>query len=89
MNLSNSPSSASAGPIEWHGEGISETGVDKANGQTLIEIDPRYFRPTEVDHLLGDAGKAREKLGWEHSTPFRTLVNEMIDADRAALKENG
>ncbi len=73
-------------PIEWQGEGIAEKGVDKSTGETLIEIDPRYFRPTEVDHLLGDASKAHEKLGWKHTTPFRTLVNEMIDADRAALK---
>ena len=73
-------------PIEWRGEGIAEKGVDRSTGETLIGIDPRYFRPTEVDHLLGDAGKAHEKLGWKHTTPFAALVNEMIDADRAALR---
>lgn len=73
-------------PIEWRDEGIAEKGVDRSTGETLIGIDPRYFRPTEVDHLLGDAGKAHEKLGWKHTTPFAALVNEMIDADRAALR---
>ena len=73
-------------PIEWRGEGIAEKGVDRSTGETLIGIDPRYFRPTEVDHLLGDAGKAHEKLGWKHTTPFAALVNERIDADRAALR---
>lgn len=76
-------------PIEWQGEGIAEQGIDRSTGETLIEIDPRYFRPTEVDHLLGDPGKAHERLGWKHSTPFSTLVNEMIDADRRTLKGNG
>lgn len=73
-------------PIEWRGEGVGETGVDAKTGETLIEIDQRYFRPTEVDHLLGDPTKARQVLGWQHTTPFETLVREMIDADRANLK---
>lgn len=75
--------------IEWHGEGLEEVGKCKDTGRVLVEIDPRYFRPTEVDHLLGDPTKAKEKLGWVHSTPFRQLVSEMIAADRKAIAENG
>ncbi len=75
--------------IEWHGEGVDEVGKCKDTGRVLVEIDPRYFRPTEVDHLLGDPTKAKEKLGWTHSTPFRQLVSEMIAADRKAIAENG
>jgi GDPmannose 4,6-dehydratase len=71
--------------IEWQGRGINEQGIDASNGEVLVEIDPRYFRPTEVDHLLGDPSKAREALGWKHTTPFSQLVSEMIEADRAAL----
>lgn len=75
--------------IEWHGKGVDEVGKCKDTGRVLVEIDPRYFRPTEVDHLLGDPTKAKEKLGWTHSTPFRQLVSEMIAADRKAIAENG
>jgi GDPmannose 4,6-dehydratase len=67
-------------PIEWRGEGIEEQGVD-ASGRTLIEVDPRYFRPTEVDLLLGDASKAGRQLGWKPRTAFRQLVDLMTDAD--------
>lgn len=67
--------------IVWSGEGVNEVGSDAATGEALVHIDPRYFRPTEVDLLLGDPTKAREKLGWTHSTPFRTLVAEMVAAD--------
>ena len=56
--------------IEWRGKGVDETGVDDKSGKTLVGIDPRYFRPTEVDLLLGDASKAREKLGWKPKTSF-------------------
>ncbi len=70
--------------IEWRGEGVEEKGFDAGTGQQLIEIDPRYFRPTEVDYLLGDPSKAREKLGWRHRTSFTELVAEMVQAD---LKE--
>ncbi len=59
--------------------------MNAANGQVLVEIDPRYFRPTEVDALLGDPSKAREKLGWRHTTSFEDLVREMIETDRAAV----
>ena len=68
-------------PIEFVGEGLDERGVSIADGRTLVEIDPRYFRPTEVDVLIGDAGKAREKLGWEATTTIRELAREMVQAD--------
>jgi GDPmannose 4,6-dehydratase len=67
--------------IAWRGSGIEEIGIDDGTGETLIEIDQRYFRPTEVDILQGDATKAREKLGWTHKTSFDELVSDMIDAD--------
>jgi GDPmannose 4,6-dehydratase len=67
--------------IEWRGSGARETGVDATSGQTLVEVDPRYFRPTEVELLLGDPGKAHQKLGWRHKTSFPDLVREMVDSD--------
>ncbi len=75
--------------IEWRGEGVNEEGVAAKDGQVLIKIDPRYFRPTEVDLLLGDPSKAKEKLGWVHSTPFPQLVKEMVDEDLALIGEEG
>jgi GDPmannose 4,6-dehydratase len=66
--------------ITWRGSGVEEKGYDAA-GQLLIEVDPRYFRPTEVDFLLGDPGKARQKLGWVHQTSFLELVREMMESD--------
>jgi GDPmannose 4,6-dehydratase len=71
--------------IVWHGSGVEEKGLDKSNGETLVEVDPRYFRPTEVDFLLGDPSKARAKLGWRHRTNFNTLVSDMVKADMAAV----
>lgn len=70
----------------WRGSGRDEKGIDAADGRLLVEIDPRYFRPTEVDALVGDAGKAREKLGWRHTTTFEALVTEMVEADLAAVR---
>ncbi|MGD9827248.1 MAG: GDP-mannose 4,6-dehydratase [Hyphomicrobiaceae bacterium] len=72
--------------LTWRGEGVDETGVDASNGKALVKIDPRYFRPTEVDLLIGDASKARDKLGWEPATSFATLVTEMMDGDLAAAR---
>lgn len=72
--------------IEWQGSGAEEVGRCARTGETLVSVDPRYFRPTEVDHLLGDASKAREKLGWGHKTTFRELVTEMVEADRRAFE---
>ncbi len=73
--------------IEWRGEGSHEQGVDAASGQVMVEIDPRYFRPTEVEFLLGDPSKARDVLGWHHKVSFQELVREMVDADRVAIKQ--
>jgi GDPmannose 4,6-dehydratase len=75
--------------IEWRGTGIDEVGVDSRDGRVRVQVDPRYFRPTEVDLLLGDASKARAKLGWAPATPLRELVREMMDADLAALAAPG
>jgi GDPmannose 4,6-dehydratase len=72
--------------IVWRGTGVNEQGIEEKTGRVLIEIDPRYFRPTEVDTLLGDPTKAREKLGWQHKTSFAELVQEMVKADLAALR---
>jgi GDPmannose 4,6-dehydratase len=67
--------------IEWSGSGVDERGLDAASGRVLVEVDPRYFRPTEVDALIGDASKARSKLGWRHKVSFDELVAEMVAAD--------
>ncbi len=74
-------------PIDFTGEGVGEIGVCRATGRTLIEIDSRYFRPTEVDILCGDPGLARRKLGWEPRTFARDLAREMVAADIAALRK--
>ncbi len=75
--------------IEWRGNGVEETGIDSKTGAVLVRIDPRYFRPTEVDLLLGDPTKARTRLGWTHTTDFKTLVEEMVREDMIALaREN-
>jgi GDPmannose 4,6-dehydratase len=75
--------------IVWTGSGVEEVGLDEGTGKIRVKVDPRYFRPTEVDLLLGDATKAREKLGWQHKTSFADLVKEMVAHDLAALKEEG
>ena len=67
--------------IHWQGEGIDEQGIDTASGRCIVAVDPRYFRPTEVETLLGDPTKAREQLGWEPKTTFEALVQEMVTAD--------
>ena len=67
--------------LEWRGEGVDERGIDAADGRVLVEVDPRYFRPTEVDLLIGDPTKAREKLGWRHETKLDELVAEMVRED--------
>jgi GDPmannose 4,6-dehydratase len=72
--------------IEWRGHGVEEKGVDQSSGRILIEIDGRYFRPTEVDQLLGDPSKAHQRLGWRHQTSFGDLVKEMVDADLCAVR---
>ena len=72
--------------LVWRGTGVDEVGVDKRSGKAIVKIDPRYFRPTEVELLIGDPSKARKKLGWTAKTPFADLVKEMVDADRAAVR---
>ena len=67
--------------IEWIGSGINEKGINKSTGKTIIQIDPRYFRPTEVDYLCGDASKARKKLGWKPKISFKQLVTDMVSSD--------
>jgi GDPmannose 4,6-dehydratase len=73
--------------IAWQGQGVEEVGIDAKSGQILVAIDPRYFRPTEVDELLGDASKAHQKLGWRHKTTFKELVAEMVASDRNAIQQ--
>ena len=67
--------------IIWKGEGINETGVDSISGKTIVKVDPGYFRPTEVETLLGNPAKAKEKLGWQATTSFKQLVHEMVKSD--------
>jgi GDPmannose 4,6-dehydratase len=74
--------------IEWRGEGLDEKGVDAGNGRTLIEVDPRYFRPTEVDLLLGDPSKAERLLGWRRRVSFGELVRGMVEYDMRLAERN-
>ena len=74
--------------LDWQGDGVEERGIDAASGRTVIKIDPRYFRPTEVETLLGDASKARDKLGWTPETDFQTLVTEMVTQDLELAKRD-
>jgi GDPmannose 4,6-dehydratase len=71
--------------IEWEGAGVEEKGLDARSGRVLVQVDPRYFRPTEVDLLVGDPSKARSKLGWQHKVSFEQLVAEMVAADVRAV----
>ena len=72
--------------IVWRGTGVEEEGVDAESGKVLVCIDPQYFRPTEVEQLLGDPTKARTKLGWQHRVSFTDLVNEMVDEDLETVR---
>jgi GDPmannose 4,6-dehydratase len=74
--------------IEWSGEGLDEIGRDAGTGKTLVAVDPRYFRPTEVEQLIGDPTKAREKLGWRHEVGFEDLVKEMVACDLEMVKRD-
>jgi GDPmannose 4,6-dehydratase len=73
--------------IEWKGLGVDEIGIDASSGRILVKIDPRYFRPTDVDLLVGDSSKARAKLGWQHTVSFDALVAEMVAADLKAIAD--
>ncbi|HLZ96370.1 MAG TPA: GDP-mannose 4,6-dehydratase, partial [Steroidobacteraceae bacterium] len=74
--------------IEWRGEGVEETGIDTTTGRTLVRVDPRYFRPTEVETLLGDPTKARQKLGWTAEVGFPELVTDMVESDLEVAKRD-
>ena len=74
--------------IEWEGEGVNEIGINRATGKPIIEVDPQYFRPTEVDLLLGDPTKAQEKLGWKFKYDVNALVEDMVKADHKSLLES-
>lgn len=74
--------------LEWQGSGVHEKGVDKKNGNVIIEVDPRYFRPTEVESLLGDPSKAKKDLGWEAEIGFNELVKEMVASDLEEAKKD-
>ena len=74
--------------IVWKGSGEKEVGSDAKTGKVLVEVDPRFFRPTEVDILIGDATKAREKLGWQPKIKFEQLVREMVQSDLKLLERN-
>lgn len=73
--------------LRWEGEGVSEKGYCSETGKCLIEVDPRYFRPTEVELLIGDPTKAKEKLGSVHETPVRELAREMVQADLQVMRD--
>ena len=75
-------------PIAWRGEGVDEQGVDQRDGRVVVKVDPRYFRPTEVETLLGDASKAKAKLEWAPKISFEQLVEEMVDADWGNAKRD-
>ena len=75
--------------IDWQGEDENETGIDGATGETIVGINPKYYRPTEVETLLGDATKAKEQLGWEATTPFTELVKKMTHSDWKKVKKRG
>jgi GDPmannose 4,6-dehydratase len=72
--------------IVWEGQGVDETGIDATSGRSFVKVDPRYFRPTEVDLLIGDPSKARAKLGWKHKVSFYDLVAEMVAADLKTIE---
>jgi GDPmannose 4,6-dehydratase len=72
--------------VVWKGAGVEEKGIDRDSGKVLVEIDPRYFRPTEVDSLVGDPRKAHNKLGWRHRVTFDELVRDMVIADLAEIR---
>jgi GDPmannose 4,6-dehydratase len=76
-------------PLRWEGRGVEEKGIDPATGNVMVAVDRRYFRPTEVDTLLGDASKARDRLGWTPRVSFEELVSEMVQTDlKEAQRDN-
>ena len=74
--------------IEWKGKGIDEKGINVANGKTIVEVDAKYFRPAEVDLLVGDASKAKQKMGWVPKHSIEDLVKEMVASDVNLFKKD-
>jgi GDPmannose 4,6-dehydratase len=74
--------------VEWKGEGVNEKGYNKANGDIIVEVDPKYFRPTEVDLLVGDPSKAHRELGWKHRYSLDELIKEMVEGDMQLFKRD-
>jgi GDPmannose 4,6-dehydratase len=74
--------------LEWRGKGADEEGVDRHSGRILVRVDPRYFRPAEVDSLIGDSARARERLGWQPEITFESLVAEMVESDLALARRD-
>jgi GDPmannose 4,6-dehydratase len=74
--------------LEWQGEGLNEKGIDVRTGKSLVEVDPRYFRPTEVDLLLGDPSKAERLLGWKRKVTFEELARRMVRHDMELFRKN-
>ena len=74
--------------VEWSGAGVDELGTDAKSGNVIVRIDPRYFRPTEVETLLGDASKAHREMGWKPKVTFEELVAEMAAADLEAAQKD-
>ena len=75
--------------IDWQGRGINEVGINKKNGNTIVKVDKKYFRPTEVDLLVGDSSKAHKELGWKSKTDLEKLVELMVNADFKKIKDRG
>lgn len=74
--------------VEWQGKGVDEIGINKSNGKTIVKVDPKYFRPTEVDLLVGDASKAHKELGWKPKHSVGSLIKDMVEADLALFKRD-
>ncbi len=74
--------------LKWEGEGVNEKGINLANNKIIVAVDPRYFRPTEVETLLGDPSKAKKELGWEPKITFDELVKEMVETDLEEAKKD-
>ena len=73
--------------MEWHGSGITETGTDKATGRTVVTVNPKFFRPAEVEVLLGNPAKAEGELGWKREISFQELVKRMVENDLDMVKK--
>jgi GDPmannose 4,6-dehydratase len=74
--------------VEWSGDGVNEIGVCKKTKKTLVKVDPNYFRPTEVELLIGDPSKAEKELNWKHEVTLEALIHEMVDADVLLFKRD-